>query len=107
MPPAPAAARRKAKNSSATIRIVGPKPTSSCTRNEGFSSTGLALTSTCCLSSSCNSASSEEKAGWTVSKRVLLLPSKVTLVLKLPWITSPRDETSLTLSFWTWARNVE
>src|SRR4051812_47434858 len=94
------------KKSRPTMRSVGPKPMRSWTMNEGRSSIGLAFTSTFCLMSSVSRASSEENAGCTVSNLRSFWSSKRTSCLNVPWISSPREETSDTFPFCTCCRKV-
>ncbi len=90
---------------SPTIRIVGPKEMSSVARNPRPSSIGRALTCTFFSNSSVASPSCSANAGRTVSN-CFFGPffSNVVFLANLPWMTSLRALTSVTLPASTCAR---
>ena len=98
-PPSPRPMRRKNPNSRRRIRSVGPKPKSSCCQNGAGWSVGSALTSTPWSVSTAKRSSSANSGRW-VSNSVHSTPGcsgSVTGSMNVPWMVSPRAETSTTL----------
>ena len=98
-------ARRISQKSRKMNRSVGPKPSSRFSHHGAPVSSGSALTVTLLSCSTCESSSVLANAGISVLKRVVgLAPSKLTLFLKVPWMSVPFDVISSTFPDFTCCR---